>query len=360
MPNNNYWKNPNIYFTDTPAYKKMNNFVFQIVTAIKNYAPTEEGDNSLLCDDTLVLEELGEMELVVKNTPLGQPGRYSNTAMKVVIGKLGGEERSEYFRESFGNKMRMDYGTGHEFNFLCYIYETLLLRHSDQHHCDGVVQGRSSDRVEENCDKKTGQNENKEEDLDNGKDEYKGRDKEEDLDKGEDEDNGKDEYKGRDKVEDEKESDKTLTNKDLQSNTKELLNDDLDLLVNQNIKFILSNFIHYTSLIDVYLEKFTIESAGGKGVWGVDNYQLLKYVFGSAILNNDLIIDKSFWIKCIMDPSPMLQNILNLNPVALNNGLLEMYDKEVFHNKMAMQHFIYSGVLEEEEHQHQQNKKDKY
>lgn len=109
------YKNPHVKFEHTQAYKNIKKFILEIHKTIISSPSVEELNPMSL---------LIEMEKIIKEIPLSnEPTRFANKSMIKVI------EHAEqitmgnlYFSESFGNKIRMDYGTGHELNFLCYLY----------------------------------------------------------------------------------------------------------------------------------------------------------------------------------------------------------------------------------------------
>lgn len=129
-----------IDFTDTQAYRIVKTFIFQIDNSIKNEVQQE------LPDDFIIFR----IRTIIENTPLSETkGRYANPGMIEAIEKIEkacdsedvkktfdeeemsskssttcrkDEERMKYLRNSFGNKTRMDFGTGHELNFLCFLY----------------------------------------------------------------------------------------------------------------------------------------------------------------------------------------------------------------------------------------------
>lgn len=101
-------------FKKTKAYAIIKNFIFQI-------------DNSIKSEPQAVPEKadpwLAGIEAIVRDTPLSsEPSRFANAAMKSVIDQIGTLTDDPHLRESFGNRIRMDYGTGHELNYLCYLY----------------------------------------------------------------------------------------------------------------------------------------------------------------------------------------------------------------------------------------------
>ncbi|KAI4291678.1 serine/threonine-protein phosphatase 2A activator [Pancytospora philotis] len=109
-------------FTKTAAYALITEFIFKIDNSIKTEAQQQPHDP--------FIKRLGE---IVEGTPLSEkPSRFANEAMRSVIEQVqelarntdGTSSRDEarYLSESFGNSIRMDYGTGHELNFLCYLY----------------------------------------------------------------------------------------------------------------------------------------------------------------------------------------------------------------------------------------------
>ena len=89
-----------------------------------------------------LIDILDEMkEWLSEIPPISQPMRYGNKAFRIYMSRLeersldlmtrifhdslpqsGKEELSTYFVESFGNTIRIDYGTGHETNFVTFLF----------------------------------------------------------------------------------------------------------------------------------------------------------------------------------------------------------------------------------------------
>lgn len=105
-------KNNSVNFKQTKAYSHLKEFIYKIDNSIKTEKQIEIADEAL--EKTLK---------IIKTTPLSnEPVRFANAGMKDVIDSIYEITDDEYLRESFGNKIRMDFGTGHELNFLCYLY----------------------------------------------------------------------------------------------------------------------------------------------------------------------------------------------------------------------------------------------
>jgi serine/threonine-protein phosphatase 2A activator len=87
-----------------------------------------------------LLTQLGTLESWIEEfPPIQQPQRFGNKAFRLWIERLESEssnivskllppshshcakELAMYFQESFGNGTRIDYGTGHEFNFAAFL-----------------------------------------------------------------------------------------------------------------------------------------------------------------------------------------------------------------------------------------------
>lgn len=100
-------------FVATKACEAVKAFIFRIDNCIKHgqTGPAPPG---------FVLEEIKE---IVQSTRLSNvKGRFANPAMAEVIDKIEQISENPHLRSSFGNKIRMDFGTGHELNFLCFLY----------------------------------------------------------------------------------------------------------------------------------------------------------------------------------------------------------------------------------------------
>ena len=110
-----FYKNPSVAFPRTAAYKKVREFLFKMDLSIKN--------NPKPTDNRYILDELIKIQQIIEETQLSsEPSRYANKAMIDVITQIEEISDNLYLKESFGNKIRMDYGTGHELNFLIYLY----------------------------------------------------------------------------------------------------------------------------------------------------------------------------------------------------------------------------------------------
>ncbi len=104
-------KNKTVKFTNTKAYKSLKNFIYSVDNSIKTETQINSTNQFLI-----------DVDEIIENTPLStEPARFANAAMKTVIDKIYEITDNMYLRESLGNKIRMDFGTGHELNFLCYL-----------------------------------------------------------------------------------------------------------------------------------------------------------------------------------------------------------------------------------------------
>ena len=115
-----------------------------------------------------------------------------------------------------------------------------------------------------------------------------------------------------------------------------------------------------------------MEPAGSRGCWGLDDYQLLPFLFGSAqLINHPLIKPKSIhnmdFIEMfssdfmyfsavqfvlsvkkgpIKETSPMLTDISALGRWnKVNNGMLKMYEGEVLSKFPIMQHLGFGSLF---------------
>ena len=105
----------NVDFRKTKAYLLIKEFLFKIDLSLKTEKQAEPEEADPL---------LGQIERIVDETELStEPGRYANVAMRDVIRQICRITDDKHIRQSFGNLIRMDFGTGHELNYLCYLYK---------------------------------------------------------------------------------------------------------------------------------------------------------------------------------------------------------------------------------------------
>lgn len=185
------------------------------------------------------------------------------------------EQLSIYLDESWGNKRRIDYGSGHELNFICFLY--------------GLYKYKVYDLA------------------------------------------------------------KDATN------------------------LVLKVFIKYLDIMRVIETKYWLEPAGSHGVWGLDDYHFLPFLFGAYQLSshlhlkpksihNDEVVemfaDKYMYFGCISFinhvkttaslrwHSPMLDDISGVKTWSkVAEGMVKMYNAEVLGKLPIMQHFYFGDFL---------------
>eukprot|EP00256_Glycine_max_P019597 XP_003538126.2 serine/threonine-protein phosphatase 2A activator 2 [Glycine max] len=118
--------------------------------------------------------------------------------------------------------------------------------------------------------------------------------------------------------------------------------------------------------------QYCLEPVGSHGVWGLDDYHFLPFIFGSSQLidhkymkpksihNEDILENFSneyLYLACIAfvkkvkkgvfaEHSPMLDDISGVpNWNKVNTGLLKMYKAEVLEKVPIMQHFLFGSII---------------
>lgn len=135
--------------------------------------------------------------------------------------------------------------------------------------------------------------------------------------------------------------------------------------------FVLLLFRKYTLLMHKILRQFLLEPAGSHGVWGLDDFHFLPYLFGASqltghsflrpksICNQDCIElykEKNFYLLMISIlhetkqhslawNSPMLYDLTILSSwEKVVKGLEKMYKSEVLGKLPIMQHFYFGSI----------------
>ncbi|ADM11671.1 phosphotyrosyl phosphatase activator [Encephalitozoon intestinalis ATCC 50506] len=233
-------------FTETEAYSKIYNFILMVDDSIKNSEQRRsEHHMSILANI---------FEIVDSTEKDPSPQRYANMAAKTVFQRICGAYDDEHLKNSFGNQIRLDYGTGHELNFLCYLYT---------HHCRGDI----------------------------------------------------------------------------------------------SLDCVFTTLVRYFEVVRLFVSKFNLEPAGSHGIWGLDDYQFLPFLFGSSELCNtrlrfDELNDSMCYFvavkKKLGGTSQILNSIMDKDWPKVNRGMIRMYDDHVLRRSVVTQHFIYGEYLKKD------------
>ena len=128
-------------FIASDTYSLLQSFVFSLTESVQDKKISDIRHDDLSLTVRNVLEILEEVEGCVKSCPPEDQGgsRFGNPAFRVLLDKItwesdgwqarlgiedagAREEVGSYFLQAFGNRTRIDYGSGHELNFLVWLY----------------------------------------------------------------------------------------------------------------------------------------------------------------------------------------------------------------------------------------------
>lgn len=136
-----------------------------------------------------------------------------------------------------------------------------------------------------------------------------------------------------------------------------------------NVFFLFREYLNLMRKIQIW---YKLEPAGSHGVWGLDDYQFLPFIFGSAqFLSNPVISPDQFvqpdivakyhedymFLECIkfineVKTGPFAEHSNQLWGISgvptwtkVNGGLIKMYKAEVLAKFPVVQHFVFGSLL---------------
>ncbi|KAH7050169.1 hypothetical protein B0J12DRAFT_719051 [Macrophomina phaseolina] len=280
-------------FKSSPTYTLLQAFIFTLTDSVQDTPISAVASEALHPTVAGILDVLDRADAIVQSVPAEDAGgsRFGNPAFRTYMERITGEqagwherlgithpsavsELSAYLCNSFGNAARIDYGSGHELNFVCWLlclYQLALLPRS------------------------------------------------------------------------------TFAS------------------------LVLRVFPRYLALMRHVQTTYYLEPAGSHGVWGLDDYQFLPFLFGAAqLLHHRYIRPKSIHSALILEEcakdylyldqvafvnsvknveglrwhSPMLDDISAARSWAkIEQGMRKMFVAEVLGKLPVMQHFLFGSLI---------------
>ncbi|KAG2064977.1 Phosphotyrosyl phosphatase activator [Suillus decipiens] len=137
---------------------------------------------------------------------------------------------------------------------------------------------------------------------------------------------------------------------------------------------VLNVFVRYLQLCWKLQDVYRLEPAGSHGVWGLDDYAFLGYIFGSgqlrdqtditvaSVLNPPLPQSNLYFMSIMrihqVKHGPFYEHSSQLHSIAVgvpnwgkvHNGLFKMYEAEVLGKRVVVQHLPLGGLMEWDTH----------
>ncbi|KAI1828641.1 Phosphotyrosyl phosphatase activator [Xylaria intraflava] len=280
-------------FLSSPTYNLIIAFIFGLSDAVVDTPTTAVKDETCSGPVKTIINILDEAEALVRDTPPDEAGgsRFGNKIFRDYLDKVKAashdwhqklgltsqatiEEVQTYLNQSFGNRTRIDYGSGHELNFMIWLLCLYQLRIIDQADFKPIV---------------------------------------------------------------------------------------------------LRVFVRYLTLMRAIQSTYYLEPAGSHGVWGLDDYQFLPFLFGaSQLLHHPFItplaihqqltieefghefmylgqvnfVNSTKTVQGLRWHSPMLDDISSAKSWSkIEAGMKRMFVAEVLRKLPVMQHFLFGSLV---------------